>query len=254
MAIGDNNYSGSSNNYNNKPYENTYYSRISFKNGDRYLKINYHSGLMQLEIGNVSNTDGFRFNQEGTIYLSAIKANMLSEQISQFLAYRAGDDIDPNKAFGVNAGMNEKITFIGFSTDADKKIYVTIGKFDTNGVITEKTRFEMQSNYNYSLEWDNLETNDLTKVYYNDIEIKMLQQAFADFCRGQLGASAYGVVDMARWDIHRNNKRIDQIFDKLGIERQSYGTSSRSFGTNNFLSGASSTTKNFEDVEDLLAD
>ena len=70
MAIGDNNNSGN----NNKPYENTYYSRIRFKNGDRQVNINFHSGLMQLEVGSISQTDGFKFNSEGSVYLSANKA------------------------------------------------------------------------------------------------------------------------------------------------------------------------------------
>ena len=61
-------------------------------------------------------------------------------------------------------------------------------------------------------------------------------------------------VDMARWDVHRMNKRMDQVFDKLGIERQSYGGGNRNFGTNNFLSGASSTSKNYDDFVGNLLD
>ena len=71
MAIGDN---GNTNNNGNKPYENTYYSRVRFKNNDRQVNINFHSGLMQLEIGFISQTDGFKFNSEGSVYLSANKA------------------------------------------------------------------------------------------------------------------------------------------------------------------------------------
>ena len=83
----------------------------------------------------------------------------------------------------------------------------------------------------------------------------MLQQALIDFSKSMFGATAYGVVDMARWDVHRMNKRMDQVFDKLGIERQSYGGGNRNFGSNNFLSGASSTSKNYDEfVENLLED
>lgn len=255
MAIGD--FGNTGNGYqSNKPYENTYYSRVRFKNGDRQININYHSGLMQLEIGTINSTDGFKFNAEGTVYLSANKAQLLAQQISEFLAYREGKNIDPVKAFGVNTGMGEKVSFIGFSTDADKRIFVTVGKFDGSGVVTEKTRYEFAHEYHYALEWNNIDENDIVKVYDNTLEIKMLQQALVDFSRSMIGASSYGVVDMGRWDIHRMNRRVDQIFDKLGIERQSYGSGNRNFsGTNNFLSGASSSSKSttFEDVEDLLA-
>ena len=124
MAIGDN---GNTNNNNgNKPYENTYYSRVRFKNNDRQVNINFHSGLMQLEIGFISQTDGFKFNSEGSVYLSANKAQILANQITEFIKYRNSDKIDPLKAFGVNTGMGEKVSFIGFSTDEDKNIYMTI--------------------------------------------------------------------------------------------------------------------------------
>lgn len=251
MAIGDNNNSGN----NNKPYENTYYSRIRFKNGDRQVNINFHSGLMQLEVGSISQTDGFKFNSEGSVYLSANKAQLLSNQILEFLKYRNEDKIDPLKAFGVNTGMGEKVSFIGFSTDKDKNIFMTIGKFDGSGIITEKTRFQFASDYHYGLEWNNIEENDIIKVYDNLIEIQMLQQALVDFAKSMFGATAYGVVDMARWDIHRMNRRMDQVFDKLGIERQVYNGGNRNFGSNNFLSGASSTSKNYDEfVENLLED
>ena len=251
MAIGDN---GNTNNNNgNKHYENTYYSRVRFKNNDRQVNINFHSGLMQLEVGFISQTDGFKFNSEGSVYLSANKAQILANQITEFLKYRNSDKIDPLKAFGVNTGMGEKVSFIGFSTDEDKNIYMTIGKFDGNGIITEKTRFQFAADYHYGLEWNNIEENDIVKVFDNMLEIQMLQQALIDFSKSMFGATAYGVVDMARWDVHRMNKRMDQVFDKLGIERQSYGGGNRNFGTNNFLSGASSTSKNYDDfVGNLL--
>jgi hypothetical protein len=255
MAIGDfNNGSSNSGYQNNKPYENTYYSRVRFKNGERQLNISYHSGLMQIDMGYISQTDGFKFNKETSVYISPNKALLLADQISAFLAYRESDNIDPVKAFGVNTGMGEKVSFIGFSTDSDKKIYVTIGKFDGTGVITEKFRFEFANDYHFGIEWNNIEENDIVKVFNNDLEIKMLQQALVDFSRAMVGASAYGVVDLARWDTHRMNKRVDQIFDKLGIERTTYNNN-KSAGTNNFLSGAASSSKStsLEDVEDLLS-
>ena len=258
MAIGDFDSNGSSNrNYQgNKPYENTYYSRVRFKNGNRQVNINYHSGLMQIEVGTINDVDGFKFNSEGSVYLSPFKASMLADQISVLLQYMESGKVDTKTAFGVNTGMGEKVSFIGFSTDDDGKIYMTIGKFDGSGAITERTKFEFSHDYNYALEWKDIEANNLSKVYDNLLEIKTLQKMIADFARGMYGGLAYGVADMSRWDIHRFNKRIDQVFDKLGIERQQFGNSNRSYGSNNFLDGASSSSSSksatYEDLEDLL--
>ena len=70
----------------------------------------------------------------------------------------------------------------------------------------------------------------------------MLKNAIEDFSRTSNGAVGYAVADMARWDTHRMNKRIDQIFDKLGIERQNYSNGSNK-GSNNFLDNASSSSR-----------
>ena len=79
--------------------------------------------------------------------------------------------IDPNKAFGVNAGMNEKVSYIGISTNDDKENIITIGKFDQNGVITESDQFKFIKDYNYALDWNDITSNDLSKVYKNDVEL-----------------------------------------------------------------------------------
>ena len=247
MAIGDNNATG------NKIFESTYYSRLVLKNGDgKRLNIRYNSGLMVLEIGKtIGSGDTFKVEVEEAIYLSPTKAYLLANQIEAMLAYRKTDDTDPARAFGVNAGMGEKVTYIAFSVDKDKAITITIGKFDGNGVVVESANFRMSLDYNYALDWDNLASNSLTKVYDNDIEITMLKNAIIDFGRSMSGAAAYAVIDTARYDQNRINRRIDQVFDKLGIERTNY--SNKSFNsTNNYLNNTPSKSTSYEEIEDLL--
>lgn len=265
MAIGgnyENNYGGNSNSYqnngsqnSNKAYEATYYSRLRLKNKNDMINVSYRSGLMILDLGSVG-SEGFKFNSAIQIFLSPTKAHLLVDQINAFLKYRAGDDIDPARGFGVNTGMGEKVSFIAFSTDADKIIYITIGKFDGQGTITESYRFALNHEYNYALEWEDVIANKLYRVFDEDVEITMLKNAIEDFSRTSNGAVGYAVADMARWDAHRMNKRIDQIFDKLGIERQNYSNSNyNNRGSNNFLDNASSSssrTTSLEEMEDLL--
>lgn len=265
MAIGGNyegNFNGNSNGYqgngsqnSNKPYENTYYSRLRFKSDNDVLSVQYRSGLMILDLGSLEQ-NGFKVNSNIAIHLSAIKAHMLVNSIDEFLKYRAGSELDPEKGFGVAAGMGEKITFISFSTDADRYIYITIGKFDTQGRVIESYKFRMNHNYNYALSWNNLDANDLSKVYDDDAEIAMLRNAIEDFSRSSNGAIGYAVADTARWDTHRLNKRIDQMFDKLGIEKYTGGGNNRNYGTNNFLDNAASTSRSttLDEMENLLDD
>jgi hypothetical protein len=253
MAIGDTNGSSNGSYQNNKTFEPTYYSRFRGSRVDELsMGINYRSGLMIIELNRM--TEGAKSESVASIFLSPMKANMLVGEMKNLLEYRASGKIDPNKAFGVNAGMGEKITFIGFSTDSDKKIYCTIGKFDSNGAITESQKYQFASEYNYALEWSNIEANSLEKVYKDDIEIGMLIQAFEDFSRSASGALGYGTLDLNRYEANREHRRLDQVMDKLGIERRSSGSGSYgNRGDNNFLSNASSKSTSVEEIEDLLA-
>lgn len=249
MGIGD-----STNSNFNKIYDPTYYSRLTLKNSDsKRLSISYRSGLMILEIGkSIGTGDSFKVETEETIYLSPMKAHILANQINSFIEYKKAGDIDPKKAFGVNAGMGEKVTYIAFSADTDGSNVITIGKFDGKGVIVESASFRMSIDFNYALNWDDLSANNLTKVFDNDAEIIMLRNAIADFSRSMSGAYGYSAFDINRYEQNKANRRIDQIFDALGIERQSYG-GNKSFSQNNFLNNTTSKSTSYEEIEDLLA-
>lgn len=246
MGIGDNNTT--------KIFDPTYYSRFVLKNSDnKRLSISYRSGLMILEIGkSIGNGDTFKVEAEETIYLSPIKAHMLVNQINAFLEYKNTGNIDPRRGFGINAGMGEKVTYIAFSADEDTSIVITIGKFDGTGKITESASFRMSRDYNYALNWEDVGANSVTKTYDNTAEICMLRDAIADFSRSSSGATGYATLDLNRYEQNRFNRRIDQIFDALGIERQSF-TGSKVYTQNNFLNNTATNPTSYEDIEDLLA-
>lgn len=254
MAIGD--FGNNTNGGSNRVFEGTYYSRIRFNNSeDQRVEVAYHGGLMQLSICRKDPASDFKYNAEATIYISMAKAYMLANQISEFMKYREGNKIDPNKAFGIVGGIGETTTYAGFSTNADKDIILTIGKFDNNGVILAKTTFKFVKDYNYSLDWSDINANKFEKVFYNDLEINVIQKTLIDFYHAMNGAAGYGTADVARYDTSKMNGRIDQIFDSLGIERRTYSNNRRNYGNNNFLdSAASSTSRSFEDMEDSLLD
>ena len=250
MAIGDNGT--------NKLYEPTYYSRVKIRNDETNtnLSINYRSGLMIIDINNVDQSNGFKVESAATIYLSPAKAHLLVSEMNAFLKYREEKKIDENKAFGVNTGMGEKVSFVAFSTNSKKDIIMTIGKFDGQGVVTESKSYTFAKDYNYSLEWSNLSANELNKVYDNNLDILTLKQAIEDFGRGMSGAFGYSTLDLNRYEYNKEIRKFDQIFDKLGIERRSYGNGNyNGGGTNNFLSNASSSSSRnitTDEIEDLL--
>lgn len=251
MAIGEN-----SSNNSNKVYENTYYSRLRFKAEDGKLSINFsfRSGLLVIDLCALQ--DGFKYEPIQTIYLSPTKARLLADEIEKFKVYLASDNVEPNIAYGVNAGMGEKISYIGFHTNTLKEIFITIGKIngDTGSIIGCDT-IKLNKDYHFSLEWNDISSMDLMKVYNNDIELEQFIDMLRDFARSMNGAMGYGVADITRYDLNRILRKMDPIYDKLGIERRNSNNGSYGLKSSNFLANAGSTNSNYttiDDVENIL--
>ena len=260
MAIGESSYfsSGSDNNATRKTTpEYSYYSRYSFLSADKKvsLRFEYGSGLLKCKLFTRPSEDG-QWNTDPTeiVYLSATKCMILDNQIDKFKEYINSGNIDPNVAFGVNGGMNDKVAFIAFHTNDAKELLITIGKFDGNGTIVEKCTYNSSANFNYGLDWKKLDDMDVEKAFYNNIELDMIHQMVKDFARGMSGAIGYGVHDTGRYDTARILNKLDPIYDKLGIERYTPSTN-RSRGTNNFLNsmnGGNNNHGNSMSIDDLM--
>ena len=243
MAIGENSFfsSGSegtnfgSSNSGRRVPEYTYYSRLGLISEDESTKLmfEFRSGLFIPKIY-IKSGDNWSQDPVEIVYLSTTKTAMLAEQITKFKEYRANTKkIDESVAFGVTGGMNEKVAFIAFRCKPDKTPMVTIGKFDGSGTITQSHDHIFKVNYNYGLDWKNLEKMDLDKAFYNDIEIDLIHNMVIDFARNMPGGAAYAYHDIGRYDMGRILNKMNPIYEKLGIERLDYNRQPR--GTNNFL-------------------
>lgn len=255
MAIGDFNQNGSNNGNNNngKLFENTYYSRQKIKNATSKLNLNisFRSGLMIFEI---SEFNGSSYNSLQAIHLSPTKATILASEIRNFKNYLESGHIVALRAFGVNAGMNEKISFIGFHVTPDKIIKMTIGKMNgSTGEIIEQCTMDLNNDYHFSLEWNNIEDNDVEKCYINSLEIDQIEQICSDFGRHMNGAIAYSVADLTKFDTARVLKKMDPIYDKLGIERRTNNGYNGAKGSS-FLDSRNSTSNHmsYDSIEDQI--
>ena len=256
MAIGgtynaNNNNNG---NENNKKINNTYYSRIKINNDETKLSLSYAYTLGNLVVRASEKKDEFHYDELESVHISPTKALLFSKEIDKFKEYLAGSKIEEKKAFGITTGMGEKVSYIGLSADKEKHIYVTLGKIDGSGNILNAVTVPFNYDYHYAIEWNNIDAMDLEKVQYNDIEFMQFQNIIKDFARSMNGAYAYSVLDLGRYDIYSIKSKMDPIYDKLGIERRTF---TKSYGENNFLSNAkstSSTSTTFDDIEASFED
>ena len=255
MAIGDSygaNNGGNNNGGTNKLYDSTFYSRLRFRGTDNSISVSYRSGLMCLEMYSVE-ANTYKVTPICNIFLSPMKAAMLVQEMKTFKEYLQRDNVKENVAFGVNAGMGEKVSYIGFHTNKEKDIIITIGKFDDKVQIIESHDFMFLTQYNYSLEWKDITKMEIEKVYHDGLEFEMLYNTILDFSRNMSGAAGYATLDLNRYEQARILRKMDPIYDKLGIDRK-FGNNNNGGGTNNFLNNAStsSRTTSIDEVEDLL--
>ena len=255
MAIGGT-YNGNNSDGGNskKLFESTYYSRLRIKNDDAKLSLSYsfRSGLLIVEASEIK--QGFQYDVVESVFISPTKALLFSREIDKFKEYLNESNIDPKRAFGITTGMGEKVSYIGFSADENKHVYITLGKIDGSGNITSSVTVPFNSEYHFSVEWDNIEAMDLAKVYYEDIELTQFQNMIIDFARSMSGATAYSVLDLGRFEVAGIKGKMDPIYDKLGIERRNYNN--KSYGENSFLSNAKSTSNStsFDEIESSFED
>ena len=242
MAIGEN-YTSDFNNSGNdqkKLFEQTFYSRLRFKNENEgnTLNISYNAGLLKIGIDQI--LDGFKYDNKITISLSPTKARILADQLNMMEEYIAKGKISDGIAFGVNAGMKEKVTFIAFHVNPeDNGIIITIGTFDNAGKIIDRFDYRCHTQYHYGLTWTDLNSNKLDKTYYDNTEYNSIKSTIVDFARFMSGAAAYSVMDLGRYEFARVLNKMNPIYDALHIERYSGNGGNKSFQQNSFLNNSS---------------
>ena len=257
-SLGEYGTENNGNNYGNgkrKIYERDYYTRLAVRSDNLRLGFTFHGGLLIIEIAEQNNND-HSWNALENIYISPTKALILSRELKKFKKYLVNGDITEGKAFGVNAGMNEKTSYIAFSANKDRLITITIGKFDGNGNIIEKASINLNKDYHNGLEWDNIDDmQTLEKVYDDSIELDQITYLLEDFARYMNGAVGYAVADTSRYDLQRILNKMNPIYDKLGIERLSDNNGRGSQG-NNFLdnSKSRSTHTTIDSLDDIIGE
>lgn len=271
MALGDARSSNSKSNANSgKVFDQTYYSRIRIKNKDKLaVGFTYSKGLLKVEIS--EEQEGYRYEPIASITLSPNKAKLLANELEQFInKMKSGEEIDPKSGVGVNTGMGDVVSFIAFKTtgkrpDVPEHSFV-VGKVDTTGAIQNPVEFIFNVDYDYALHWTNVENMEVEREMYQFAGIETFLDVLKEFIMSSAGAIGASVWDTGRYDVARISRKMDPIYDKLGIEKKTSGSGTGN--TENFFSRSSngngfgmnppqsnsgrSTRKSFDEIEDML--
>lgn len=266
MALGDNNYSRNNNGNGggSRTFDPTFYSRIRIKNKDKLsISFQYFKGLLKATIN--EEKDNFKVEPIIDINLSPTKARLLSNELEIFInKMKQGEFIDPASGVGVNTGVGDTVTFIAFKvtgnrSDVPEHSFV-IGKVDQNGSIVDMTEFVFNVDYDFSLVWNNVEAMDVEKKIDQFMGITTFKAVLDEFIMSAAGGIGASVWDTGRYEMNKLSRKIDPIWDKLGIERT---TNRRDAGDNYFNKQgntmnppqqAHSDSRSIDEIENLMSD
>lgn len=251
MALGDKS--------NKEYYENTYYSRIKFRNSDEILLgFSFWKGMLKINLSKVK-AGTSEYEEIAVIHLSPMKARLLKDN----LEYLKTLDYNDTRMFGVDTGISDTRNIIAFGNDASStkdgiKRYLVIGKVDPNGTLLNPVRFDFNFDYNFAIEWIDLKKMDCSKRYDNNLELDVVIEVLDQFVKSMTGAMAYSVMDMGRFDYSRITTKIESVMKALNIDtgRGSGDQSNSYFNKNGAASPqnsnrARSNNMTIEDLDDM---
>lgn len=246
MSLGDQRYNSNGNGA--RRFDSTYYSRLSFYSPISDIKINitYSTGLMKITFAKANGTNGNGFKNwedQIAISLTGTKATSLLKSLASYEQAIADNNISMNNAYGVVTGMNEIQTVIQFHLNkVNSGKAFTIAQIDKSGSYLKRFTYEFPDEYDFRIEWQDMDSMKFEKVFDAELQYEMLKQAIKEFSETCNGAAGYNAVDLARYDINSIKNLLNTIGGVSGaIPRNNNGGGSNGgFFANNQPQGQSS--------------
>lgn len=231
MALGNYNE-----NNNRKYYEPLVYSRYGTSNTEGVdpsaLSFSFYNRMLKITIApmkpNAKPEDRNIWDQENavSVWLTHTKAKMLLEEIEYV-------QNNPDTCFngGVPTGTEGLISFSTGKELGVSSPCLIIRKINQDsGAVTSVYAYQFKDNYkgyNAIRNFDPNNPGDFESFNYPNMEIEDLKTILHQYYLASSGAVAYSVLDAARYDIQKQNTKMELIMEKLGIEKPEYGNNNR---------------------------
>lgn len=261
MALGDRpNYNGNGNNGDTgngkKLYDNTYYSRVKIKNYDSKLVIGFkfRSGMLNIDVS--QEKENYQYESVFDMMITYTKAKILLSMIQKYKEDIASGIVDPEHGYGIESGMGDTKSVLIIHPTDNGGTAITFGKVTLDGNFNNRVDVEMNTNnFHFGLKWNDISGMKVSKMYENDTDLSIFEDVITQFVNNGTGATGYAVADMTRYDYKAIMNKMNPIYDKLGIPRNTGGNGGnrqQSGGYFDKVPSASSNHKSFEEMEEDL--
>lgn len=230
MALGNYNDNNSK-----KYYEPLVYSRYGTTNTEGVdpsaLSFQFYNRMLKLSIApmkpNAKPDDRNPWDNENAIavWLTHTKAKMLHDEIKYAMA-------NPDTCFNAGVTIGDE-TLVSFSNGKELGVSapcLIIRKINReDGAVMSVYAYQFKTNfktYNSVRNYDQNNPGSFDSHTYSNIEIDDLLTILQTYYEASSGAQAYSVLSAMKYDIQKNNTRMELIMEKLGIEKPEYSNGS----------------------------
>ena len=245
---------GNGDNNNRKYYDPTVYSHYSTSNSEGVdpsaLSFQFYNGMLKLIITpmkpNANPNDKNIWDKDNavTVWITWFKAKMLYDEIKYVLE-------NPDTCFngGISIGAE---TLVSFSTGKELGVSspcLIVRKINQDtGEMISVYAYQFKDNYKGYKSVRNYDPNNPSEFeshMYKNLEVENLLTLLKQYYESCSGAYAYSTLYAARYDIQKNNTKMELIMEKLGIEKPEYSRGSNSNnGRGSFFANNSGSSNN----------
>ena len=237
---------GNSDNNNKRYYDPTVYSQYGTSNSEGVdpsaLSFQFYNGMLKLSITpmkpNANPNDKNIWDKDNAVavWITWFKAKMLYDEIKYVLE-------NPDTCFNAAVSIGAE-SLISFSTGKELGVSspcLIIRKVNhETGEVMSTYAYQFKDNYNgYSSvrNYDPSNPNGFESHNYKNLEVENLLTLLKQYYESSSGAYAYANLYAARYDIQKNNTKMELIMEKLGIEKPEYsrGTSQNTGNRGSFF-------------------
>jgi len=185
-----------------------------------------------------------------SIYLTPTKALQFAEILRKYK-----EDPDTYNGWGVFAGKGF-ISVCNGKAFGGSKDCIVVQAISEEGTVTAQYAYEFKTDYHKVLESFNSETGEFVENtdMFKDIEIGQVITQLSDYATAASNAIAFSVVDNLAWTFHYQNRDIEKIAAKLGVnlENQKASSSNKSYFNNTSKTGDSNTQRQSGTMADII--
>lgn len=211
-------------------------SALSFTFWNRMLKV---AITPMKPTANPNDRNIWDRDNETCVWLTPTKAKMLADEIRYAMA-----NPDSCNNAGVPTGKDGLISFSNGKELGATSPCLIIRKINQDdGTVNSVYAYQFKTEYRNYRSVRNYDPNhpaDFESYCYANTEIEGFLAVLDQYYLTSTGAVGYAVIDAARYDIQKNNTKMELIMEKLGIERPDYsrggnrgGSSGGSFFSSN---------------------